>query len=127
MVFSHHRCPLSHDTIASSQIVSCKSLLLVVVVAVAVCSPDYCPALMNSGRTLALLVYPLNLKGKKYFCSLAKKQMNSCQASCLAQVPSVASSILDSQLLSVCGMTSDDETPSVPPALLYQVTHIGRN
>ena len=128
MVFSLHHCPLSHGTIASSQIVSCKSLLdVVVVVAAAVRSPDYCPVSMNFGKTLVPPAYPLNLKGKKYFCSLAKKQINLCQASCLAQVLNVASSILDSQLLSVYGTTSDDEAPLVPPALLFQVTYISRN
>ena len=131
MVFSLHHCPLSHGTIASSQIVSCKSLLDVVVVVVAaaaaVRSPDYCPVSMNFGKTLVPPAYPLNLKGKKYFCSLAKKQINLCQASCLAQFLNVASSILDSQLLSVYGMTSDDEAPLVPPTLLFQVTHISRN
>lgn len=98
--------------------------LLAVVVA-AVCSLGYCHVLMNSGKILVLLAYPLNLKEKEPFAgSLPKKQMNSCQACCLARFQSIASSILDSQLLSVCGMTDDDETPSVPSALLFQVLHI---
>lgn len=100
-------------------------LAVVVVVAAAVCSPGYCHVLMNSGKILLLLAYPLNLKEKELFAgSLPQKQMNSCQACCLARFQSIASSILDSQLLSVCGMTSDDETPSVSSALLFQVLHI---
>lgn len=101
------------------------SLLAVVVVAAAVCSLGYCHVLMNSGKILVPLAYPPNLKEKELFAgSLPKKQMNSSQTCCLARFQSIASSILDSQLLSVCGMTSDDETPLVSSALLFQVLHI---